>query len=102
MPCLHSMCPRWSRDLYNEVGEVANSISPFDYGKLASIGESKPHAPWVSDTRNLWKPEWLPPRYGPTPRDASFVLTSILGSHFGVIGCSHSEEGGCIGAGLDS
>ena len=27
-------------------------------------------------------PEWLPPRCGPTLRDASFVLTSILGMHF--------------------
>ena len=47
-----------------------------------SIFVAKPHAPWVSDTRNLWKPEWLPPRCGPTLRDASFVLTSILGIHF--------------------
>ena len=30
------------------------------------------------------------------------MLTSILGIHCGVIGCSHSEEGGCIGVGLDS
>ena len=48
---LHAMCPRFSSALSNEVGEVANSISALNWGDLASIGKSKPHAPWVSGVR---------------------------------------------------
>ena len=39
---MHSICPRWSSDLSNEVGEVAMSLRAPNYGELASIDYSKP------------------------------------------------------------
>ena len=38
----NSICPRWSSDLSNEVGEVAMSLRAPNYGELASIDYSKP------------------------------------------------------------
>ena len=87
----HSMCPRWSSYLSNEVGEVAMSLRAPNYGELASIDYSKPprsmglgctmsgNACWIRPSERMTSGcSLLDPWFIPRGRARSMVLSCGL------------------------